>query len=169
MFFNLSGKLTINLCFYILHYYKKCLIFTKNEIENKLKFNYSIMMVKTQVLLCTSRLLAFFLRTFIWPHRVLGVVCGIYFPVQKLTGTPAFAVQRLSYREIPRFFVCFVLGGLWGGFMIFFSFWAKVEKEERGRNCVNKGGTWNEIKPSDFTSKGHAVYENPLLIFYYIW
>ena len=117
-----SGKLTINLCFYILHYYKKCLIFTKNEIENKLKFNYSIMMVKTRVLLCTSRLLAFFLRTFIWPHRVLGVVCGIYFPVQKLTGTPAFAVQRLSYREIPRFFVCFVLGGLWGGFMIFFPF-----------------------------------------------
>ena len=45
------------------------------------------------------------------------------FPCPEIeSGTPALAVQRLSYREIPRFFVCFVLGGRWGGFMIFFSF-----------------------------------------------
>ena len=54
-----------------------------------------------------------------------GLRCSMWdlFPCPEIeSGTPALAVQRLSYREIPRFFVCFVLGGRWGGFMIFFSF-----------------------------------------------
>ena len=105
------------------------------------------MLIKTEVLLCSSLLFACF-KVFIYLlfgfMGVLGAACGIYFPVQRFNPGPLHCQCRvLATGKFSG--ILFVL--FWGGTFVWvsFSFLAKVGKEERGRNCVNKCGTGNEL------------------------
>ena len=101
------------------------------------------MLIKTQVLLCSSLLFVFFFFKYlfiIWLHG--GLRCRMWdlFPCPEIEPrTSALPVQSLSHRDVPRDFVClFCLGGgvcVCVCVCVFVFVLAKVEKRKGKKLC----------------------------------
>lgn len=110
------------------------------------------MLIKTQVLLCSSLRLLFFLSIYlfiIWLRGCLRCSMWHLFPCPETEPrTSALPVQSLSHREVPRDFVCwfcFKEGGVFLCVCVFsFLFLAKLEKR-KGKELCKQVWYWQRV------------------------